>query len=130
MGSQQSERLFEYQRQRGFSGDSAGIQRSSYFVSMPLRYGVPIMIVSAIEHWLYSQAVFIIRGIRINLDGSEDANWTTTGFSFIPSIIGKAMSSASSVELCPDQFFLLPPPLLLSISSHHGPRVRYVATAR
>lgn len=111
----QKERLFEYQHQWGFS---------ALVTSSRCPYDV-----STIEHLLYSLAVIIIRGIRIDVDGSYEANWTTTGFSFIPSIIGKAIYSASSVEPSPYQFSFPLPSLLLNLSSYHRPPDRYAATA-
>jgi hypothetical protein len=37
-----------------------GIQRSSYFVSMPWRYGLPLIISMSVLHWLISQSVFVV----------------------------------------------------------------------
>ncbi|KAI0134218.1 hypothetical protein BJ170DRAFT_190905 [Xylariales sp. AK1849] len=38
-----------------------GIQRSSYFISLPLRYGIPVYATSGIMHWLISQSLFLAR---------------------------------------------------------------------
>ncbi|KAI1183989.1 hypothetical protein F5B17DRAFT_442988 [Nemania serpens] len=35
--------------------EPVGIQRSSYFISLPLSYGVPLNLFSAVFHWLISQ---------------------------------------------------------------------------
>jgi hypothetical protein len=37
-----------------------GIQRSTYFVSMPYKYGIPLMIANTVLHILISQSLFII----------------------------------------------------------------------
>ena len=66
-----------------------GIQRSSYFLSMPLRYGIPMMAYTSFLHWLVSQCIFIIRVNTFGWDGNPGRGWTTTGYSFIPSLIGK-----------------------------------------
>jgi hypothetical protein len=36
-----------------------GSQRSTYFLSLPLRYGLPLMLISTTLHWLLSQAIFL-----------------------------------------------------------------------
>ncbi|KAL2783693.1 hypothetical protein BJX66DRAFT_116816 [Aspergillus keveii] len=36
-------------------------QRSSYFLSLPYRYAIPLMGCSAILHWLISQSLFLVR---------------------------------------------------------------------
>ncbi|RYP32041.1 hypothetical protein DL767_005395 [Monosporascus sp. MG133] len=38
-----------------------GIQRSSYFISLPLRYGVSLYATAALVHWLVSQSLFLAR---------------------------------------------------------------------
>ncbi|KAI0848731.1 hypothetical protein F5Y00DRAFT_253217 [Daldinia vernicosa] len=47
-----------------------GIQRSSYFISVPLRYGIPLYTTSSIMHWLVSQSFFLARITAICGDGS------------------------------------------------------------
>ena len=37
-----------------------GLQRSTYRLQLPYRYGVPLMTVSAVLHWLVSQSIFPI----------------------------------------------------------------------
>jgi len=66
-----------------------GNQRSTYFVSIPYRYGVPIIAVFAVEHWLLSQSTFIIRLLYFDYDGKSMEGHTTTGFSIIPSFFGE-----------------------------------------
>jgi len=38
-----------------------GDQRGTYNLNLPYRYGVPLMIFSALLHWLASQSVFLVR---------------------------------------------------------------------
>ena len=40
-----------------------GIQRSSYFLSLPYRFALPLMVASGIMHWLISQSVFVVQSI-------------------------------------------------------------------
>jgi hypothetical protein len=42
-----------------------GTQRANYFLSLPYRYSVPLLIVSALLHWLASQSIFLV-SITIN----------------------------------------------------------------
>lgn len=42
------------------SGVPQGAQRSSYFLSLPYRPSIPIIALSAILHWLVSQALFVV----------------------------------------------------------------------
>lgn len=70
-----------------------GIQRSSYFVSMPLRYGIPIMILFSTGHWLISQSIFIIRVVRVDWIGIPTAEWTIRGFSLVPAVLGKVLDA-------------------------------------
>jgi len=46
-----------------------GIQRSSYFVSMPWRYGIPLIAGTSILHWLISQSLFVIIAQSYQADG-------------------------------------------------------------
>lgn len=68
-----------------------GIQRSSYFISMPLRYGIPVMVLFTTEHWLLSQSYFIIRLIRNDWTGTPSKEWTISGASIAPYILGKSL---------------------------------------
>ena len=36
-------------------------QRSTYFLQLPYRWGVPLMITSGLLHWLLSQTIFLVR---------------------------------------------------------------------
>ncbi|KAJ8131683.1 hypothetical protein O1611_g1943 [Lasiodiplodia mahajangana] len=63
--------------------EPVGIQRSSYFISLPLRYGVPLNLFSAVFHWLVSQSYFLARITALLPTGDEDyANsFSTLGYS-------------------------------------------------
>jgi len=66
-------------------------QRSTFFISMPLRFGLLIMAVFAVEHWLLSQSTFVIRVLMFDWDGTPLPGRTTSGFSVIPSFLGKCI---------------------------------------
>jgi hypothetical protein len=53
--------------------EPTGIQRSSCFISLPLRYGIPLYLTSGIMHWLISQSLFLARITALRPDGSYDA---------------------------------------------------------
>ncbi|KAF2007571.1 hypothetical protein P154DRAFT_420621, partial [Amniculicola lignicola CBS 123094] len=82
-----------------------GIQRSSYFISMPLRYSLPIMGVFTIMHWLLSQSTFIIRVLAFDWDGSVLPGWTTAGFSVIPSLISLMLGVSILLAYCLYAYF-------------------------
>ena len=66
-----------------------GDQRSTYFLQLPYRFGVPLVILSGALHWLVSQSIFLV-AIDLydeygNLDRSSSTyynpEWKTCGFS-------------------------------------------------
>ncbi|ORY71967.1 uncharacterized protein BCR38DRAFT_418535, partial [Pseudomassariella vexata] len=69
--------------------EPVGIQRSSYFISLPLRYGVPLYVTSGIMHWLVSQSLFLARITALTPDGVQDydSSFSTCGYSPIAIII-------------------------------------------
>lgn len=46
-----------------------GEQRSTYFLSVPYRYSVPFLVISAVAHWLASEALSYIRIIPRDVKG-------------------------------------------------------------
>lgn len=91
---------------------SVEIQRSSYVLSMPLCYEISMMALFSAEHWLLSQSTFIIRVKTFDWTGTSTHEWTTTGYSLIPCLIGKKHSicikfSANHILKAVNLFFLL-----------------------
>ncbi|KAK2597351.1 hypothetical protein QQS21_006048 [Conoideocrella luteorostrata] len=68
-----------------------GIQRSSYFISMPLRYGLPLYATSGIMHFLLSQSLFLARITALFANGTVDrkASFSTCAYSPIAIITGE-----------------------------------------
>lgn len=65
-----------------------GKQRSTYWLQLPYFYGIPLLIMSGILHWLVSQCVFLVRIAVENSDGGGEEKLTTTcGYSPIAIII-------------------------------------------
>ncbi|KAI0144643.1 hypothetical protein GGR57DRAFT_481571 [Xylariaceae sp. FL1272] len=69
--------------------EPVGIQRSSYFISLPLRYGIPLNVSSAVFHWLISQSYFLARVTALLPNGDQDYgnSFSTLGYSPYPIII-------------------------------------------
>lgn len=68
-----------------------GIQRSSYFISLPLRFGIPLYASSGLMHWLISSSLFLARITTLRPgDASLDTSnsFSTCGYSPIAIIIG------------------------------------------
>lgn len=49
-----------------------GLQRSTYRLQLPYRYGIPLMVVSAVLHWLVSQSIFLVVINAYKYDGTLD----------------------------------------------------------
>ena len=60
-----------------------GIQRSTYRLQMPCRYGIPLLIGSGLLHWLVSQSIFLIRVNSRDSTGKQlpDKALSTCGYS-------------------------------------------------
>lgn len=84
------QREFSYMHEEGRRktlrvSEPIGIQRGSYFISLPLRYGIPLYASSAFMHWMISQAFFLARITAVGADGSIDPvnSFSTCGYSAI-----------------------------------------------
>ncbi|KAL5355932.1 hypothetical protein BJX96DRAFT_171126 [Aspergillus floccosus] len=60
-----------------------GAQRSTYYLSLPYRYSVPLLVTSAVLHWLISQSLFFVEINPFDQDGviQEDRTQVTCGYS-------------------------------------------------
>ena len=50
--------------------DPRGEQRSTYFLQLPYRWSVPLMLVSSVLHWLLSQSFFLVRLNVLDREGN------------------------------------------------------------
>lgn len=68
-----------------------GTQRSSYPISLPFRYGIPLFISSGVMSWLLSQSLFLARITALRPDGTPDRanSFSSTGYSPIAIFLGK-----------------------------------------
>jgi hypothetical protein len=76
-----------------------GIQRSSYFVSMPLRYGIPLMATMSLLHWLVSQSLFVVATVSYEGDGTARAPVYTSAYSLQAMIAGLYSLSMSFLDV-------------------------------
>lgn len=62
--------------------DPRGAQRSTYWLSLPWTYGLPLAVTSSVLHWLISQALFIARTEVLDTNGmTEDSSYMEIGYS-------------------------------------------------
>jgi hypothetical protein len=76
-----------------------GIQRSSYFVSMPLRYGIPLIVTMSLLHWLISQSLFVVATVSYESDGTAGTPVYTSAYSLQAMIVGACPLAASIKRL-------------------------------
>jgi len=81
-----------------------GIQRSSYFISLPFKYGIPMMILITTLHWLISQSVFLVSTTALWPTDTEDvsSSFEVVGYSTSASFGGKR--DFFTVMLTPDHW--------------------------
>ncbi|KAL4743148.1 hypothetical protein BDV11DRAFT_179076 [Aspergillus similis] len=60
-----------------------GYQRTTYFLSLPYRYSIPLLGLSALLHWLMSQSIFLVRVLArdSHLRRFSSRDTTTIGYS-------------------------------------------------
>ena len=65
--------------------DPIGDQRSTYRLQLPYKYGIPLLILSGILHWLVSQSLFLARVTSYDSSGAsdEEESVSTVGYSCI-----------------------------------------------
>ncbi|KAK3680896.1 hypothetical protein B0T22DRAFT_445900 [Podospora appendiculata] len=76
--------------------EPAGIQRSSYFISLPMRYGIPHYLCLGLMHWLLSQSLFLARITALFPSGEVDPDnsFSTCGYSPMAVITGSKSQNA------------------------------------
>ncbi|KAL4893339.1 hypothetical protein BDV59DRAFT_178049 [Aspergillus ambiguus] len=76
----------------------SGVQRSTYYLTIPYRYGMPLLAASALLHWLVSQSFFYVEIVPLGIHGSPTrVQYVTCGFS--PTAIILAMILGSLLVL-------------------------------
>jgi hypothetical protein len=59
----------------------SGLQRSTYFLQLPYRFGLPLVILSGTLHWLVSQSIFLVSVDVYSLNGVFYYFSNTCGYS-------------------------------------------------
>jgi hypothetical protein len=56
-----------------------GFQRSTYFLQLPYRFGIPLVILSGVLHWLVSQSIFVVAIDVFDAQGNPTINGSGSG---------------------------------------------------
>ena len=59
-----------------------GQQRWTYYISLPYRYGIPLIIISIVMHWLLSQSLFLVIINALDVHGNRAKYGSETACSF------------------------------------------------
>ncbi|KAM3422268.1 hypothetical protein BST61_g2629 [Cercospora zeina] len=79
-----------------------GEQRSTYWLQLPYKYSVPLLIATAVMHWLISQSLFLVRVAlytadlaknTLEADTDSTANKSGVGASLMPILVGVVLAS-------------------------------------
>lgn len=79
---------FIIQRKSLRVSEPTGDQKSSYILSLPYRYSIPLLIASAVAHWLMSQSLFVVQTLGFVYQPTHDAD---DGFVRIPDLDGSVL---------------------------------------
>lgn len=60
-----------------------GAQRATYWLSLPYRYALPLMVTMGVLHWLISQSIFLVR-VRVVDGGDGGVRETISGCGWSP----------------------------------------------
>ncbi|KAI8930983.1 hypothetical protein NX059_011995 [Plenodomus lindquistii] len=86
-----------------------GAQRSTYFLQLPYRFGIPLMILSVALHWLVSQSIFLIKidyydsfdnpTVVMDNGGGTKPDYTTLGYSPSAMIAVLVLGSLTAISI-------------------------------
>lgn len=96
-----------------------GQQRKKYFLQLPYRFSVPIMVISTLLHWLISQSIYVavIEEYQENGTLFNSIGWSTCGFSPIAMIAFLLLLGAIMLSTILLGFLRLPSAMPLAGSS-------------
>ncbi|KAF9728855.1 hypothetical protein PMIN06_002451 [Paraphaeosphaeria minitans] len=65
------------------SHTAEGAQRSTYFLQLPYRFALPLMVLSGVLHWLVSQSIFLVAVDVYDYQGTHEigGDFKSTGYS-------------------------------------------------
>lgn len=83
------------------SGTPKGAQRSTYWLSLPYRYSIPLLVTYAVLHWLVSQSIFYVRVTLYNAaqEHVSDADINACGWSPMALILSLAVGGLMVLTL-------------------------------
>ncbi|RMY19582.1 hypothetical protein D0866_12777 [Hortaea werneckii] len=68
---------------------------SSYFLQLPYKYSIPLIVASATLHWLISQGIFLVRVSVYDFSGNYDGgNQSELGYSCLPILLAILLGTA------------------------------------
>ena len=76
-----------------------GYQRSSWFLSIPYKYGIPLTLASGLLHWFISQALFLVRVVMYDGEPSGTGLGAVSRVGFSPIGIVMAFTLATLLVL-------------------------------
>ncbi|KAL2829045.1 hypothetical protein BJY01DRAFT_255181 [Aspergillus pseudoustus] len=82
------------------SWDPQHAQRSTYFLSLPYRYAMPLLAACAILHWLISQSLFVVEIEAYDMDFARNPNRDIVTCGYTPVAIVSAMSVWTFMFVC------------------------------
>ena len=82
------------------TSDPAGLQRSTYWLSLPWTYGFPLAAASSLLHWLISQSLFVARTAILDTHGNtEPISYMAIGYSPLAILVSIAFGSAMVITM-------------------------------
>lgn len=80
-----------------------GYQRSGFFLSIPLRYGILLTCMSSLLQWLLSQSIFLVKTTAIASNGQLDHSFDASriGFSPLGCILSIAVGGVMILAMIP-----------------------------
>jgi hypothetical protein len=87
-----------------------GVQRSTFYLSLPYRYSAPLITVSILMHWLLSRSIFLVKVNAIDVHGrqidrhdrnfpTELASVTACGYSPLAMMITTCLGTAAVLTM-------------------------------
>ncbi|RMY36204.1 hypothetical protein D0865_13702 [Hortaea werneckii] len=72
-----------------------GQQRPTYYLQLPFRYAVPLLVSSATLHWLISQSIFLVKINTTDYKGESSAkDFSQVGYSCLPILLAILLGTA------------------------------------
>jgi hypothetical protein len=80
-----------------------GCQRSTYYLSLPYKYSVPLNVLLSSLHWLISQSVFLAEAHAFSPTGQREPGWDSSrvGYSLLGIILSLSVGTGSQLLFWP-----------------------------